>query len=67
MKRKTLSIAPVTLALGPDFDGAVTAPFDAFGLALVTEALLAENFTEDEIRKIMGANVFRLLAATLPR
>jgi membrane dipeptidase len=55
------------VALGSDFDGAVTTPFDASGLALVTEALLAENFTEDEIRKIMGDNVLRVLAATLPR
>jgi membrane dipeptidase len=55
------------VALGSDFDGAVTEPFDATGVVLVTDALLAEGFTEEEVRAIMGGNVFRLLAETLPR
>lgn len=55
------------VALGSDFDGAVTVPFDAAGLVELTDALLAEGFTEDEIEKIMGGNVIRLLMATLPR
>lgn len=55
------------VALGSDFDGAVTEPFDTRGVVLVTEALLEEGFTEEEVGAIMGGNVFRLLAETLPR
>jgi microsomal dipeptidase-like Zn-dependent dipeptidase len=54
------------IALGSDFDGSVGTPFDATGMALVTEALLSENFTEEEIKKIMGENVLQLLAKYLP-
>lgn len=54
------------VALGSDFDGAVAAPFDATGLAQLTDALLAEGFTEEEVALVMGGNVARLLAATLP-
>jgi membrane dipeptidase len=55
------------VALGSDFDGAVTEPFDTTGVVEITDALLAEGFGEDEIRMIMGGNVIRLLAETLPR
>lgn len=54
------------VALGSDFDGAVTTPFDASGLGQLTEALLAEGFTAEEIGKIMGDNVVRLLSENLP-
>lgn len=54
------------VALGSDFDGAVKVPFDTSGEALITEALLNENFTEEEIAKIMGGNIVRLLAENLP-
>lgn len=54
------------VALGSDFDGGATAPFDASGWPLVTEALLKEGFSEEEIRKIMGENVVRVLMETLP-
>jgi membrane dipeptidase len=55
------------VALGSDFDGAVTTPFDATGLPQVTDALLAEGFTEEEVSLVMGGNVLRVLAETLPR
>jgi microsomal dipeptidase-like Zn-dependent dipeptidase len=55
------------VALGSDFDGAVTEPFDTTGVVLVTDALLEEGFTDEEVGAIMGGNVFRLLAETLPR
>lgn len=55
------------VALGSDFDGAVTVPFDTTGVVLVTDALLAEGFTDEEVGAVMGGNVFRLLAETLPR
>lgn len=54
------------VALGSDFDGSVKVPFDTSGEALITEALLNENFTEEEIAEIMGENVVRILAENLP-
>lgn len=54
------------VALGSDFDGSVKAPFDTSGEALITEALLNENFTEEEIAQIMGGNVVRILSENLP-
>ncbi|MBO0856882.1 MAG: dipeptidase [Chloracidobacterium sp.] len=54
------------VALGSDFDGAINAPFDATGIVQITDALLRENFNEEEIRKIMGENVIRLLQTYLP-
>jgi len=55
------------VALGSDFDGAVTTPFDTTGLVLITGALLQEGLSEDAIAKIMGGNVFRLFAQLLPQ
>jgi membrane dipeptidase len=54
------------VSLGSDFDGAVTTPFDASGLPLLTEALLADGFGEEEIAAVMGGNVRRLLETSLP-
>lgn len=54
------------VALGSDFDGTVTTPFDATGVVQITDALLAAGFGEDDIRLIMGGNVLRLLSETLP-
>ncbi|MBV9926348.1 MAG: dipeptidase [Acidobacteria bacterium] len=55
------------VALGSDFDGAVNEPFDTTGVVLVTDALLEEGFTDEEVAAVMGGNVFRLLSETLPR
>jgi membrane dipeptidase len=54
------------VGLGSDFDGGITAPFDSSGWALLTDALLQEGFSEQEIHKIMGENVVRVLLETLP-
>jgi microsomal dipeptidase-like Zn-dependent dipeptidase len=54
------------VGLGSDFDGAVTAPFDASGWPLLTEALMQEGFSAQEIRLIMGGNVVHMLLQTLP-
>lgn len=54
------------VALGSDFDGVITAPFDAAQLADITEELLKQNVAEDDIRKVMGENVRRLLEKELP-
>jgi len=54
------------VALGSDFDGSVKVPFDTSGEALITEALINENFTDDEIAQIMGGNIVRILSENLP-
>ncbi|HQZ94996.1 MAG TPA: dipeptidase [Pyrinomonadaceae bacterium] len=65
--RYAVNIAGIDhVGLGSDFDGSVKAPFDTSGEALITEALLAEGFSDDEIAKIMGGNVVRVLSAILP-
>lgn len=51
------------VGLGSDFDGAVTTGFDTSQLAAVTQALVDRGFTPDEIRKVMGGNVLRLIRA----
>ena len=45
------------VALGSDFDGALTAHFDVTGLPLIMEALQKEGFNPKEIELIMGGNV----------
>ncbi|MDZ4775164.1 MAG: dipeptidase [Alphaproteobacteria bacterium] len=54
------------VGLGSDFDGATTTAFDTSGLAVITQALLDRGFTDDEIGKVMGGNVMRVLMQTLP-
>ncbi len=54
------------IGLGSDFDGAVTVPFHTTGLVQITDALLAEGFSAEDIKKIMGGNVLRVLRAHLP-
>lgn len=53
------------VALGSDFDGAVTTRFDASGLAQITQALIDTGFTEAEIRAVMGLNALRVIKAGL--
>jgi membrane dipeptidase len=56
------------VGLGSDFDGAVTTRFDAIGVVHVTQALMDAGFTQDEIAKVMGGNVLRVLrAGIMPR
>ena len=66
--RHTADVAGIEhVALGSDFDGATVTPFDASGLVQITEALLAQGFSEQEVRLIMGGNVVSLLLRLLPR
>ncbi len=51
------------VALGSDYDGATTVRFDTGELVQVTQALLDEGFTPDEIRAVMGGNALRVLRA----
>lgn len=54
------------VALGSDYDGTVTTPFDTSELAILTQIMLESGFTENEIRKVMGYNVRRFLLEALP-
>ena len=54
------------VGLGSDFDGAVTAPFDATGLVTITDALLSAGLSEEHVRAVMGGNILRLLRTVLP-
>ncbi|MGV3457885.1 dipeptidase [Sphingomonas sp.] len=51
------------VGLGSDFDGAVTTGFDTAQLVYVTQALVDRGFTPEEIGKVMGGNVLRVLRA----
>ncbi|OUR86980.1 hypothetical protein A9Q81_27255 [Gammaproteobacteria bacterium 42_54_T18] len=53
------------VALGTDYDGATKVGFSADKLALITDALLRANFSEHEIRLIMGENTQRVLGQIL--
>ncbi|MDB6180186.1 dipeptidase [Paracoccus fistulariae] len=54
------------VSLGSDYDGAVDAPFDAAHLSALTQALLDAGLSEAQIAKVMGGNMMRYLAETLP-
>ena len=65
--RHAVTVAGIEhVALGSDFDGAVSTPFDAGGMASLTEALMAEGFGDTDIARVMGANAIRVLQAGLP-
>ncbi len=51
------------VGLGSDFDGGTTVRFDTSQLVQITQALLDEGFTIDEIRAVMGGNALRLIRA----
>jgi membrane dipeptidase len=63
--RYAVAIAGVDhVALGSDYDGAVSVPFDAAGLVELTDALLEAGFDREQLRKIMGGNVLRVSGRT---
>jgi len=53
------------VSLGSDFDGSVATTFDTSELAAITDALLRAGVSEDQIRKVMGGNMLRVLRARL--
>jgi membrane dipeptidase len=55
------------VGLGSDFDGAVTTPFDATGMAKITEALLKAGMSPADIGEVMGGSQVRFLMETLPQ
>lgn len=54
------------VSLGSDFDGAVETDFDSSELAALTQALRDTGLSEPVIAKVMGGNMMRYLAETLP-
>ena len=54
------------VALGSDFDGAVTMPFDASRLDALVSALLDAGLSDSQVRAVMGENVLRFLDRQLP-
>ena len=54
------------VALGSDYDGAVTTTLDSSELAILTQTMMDEGFSEEEIRNVMGENVKRFLLENLP-
>ena len=54
------------VALGSDFDGAVTTAFDTSELATLTQHMLDRGLNESQIRKVMGGNMLRFLQTNLP-
>lgn len=60
-------VGEYAVGLGSDWDGSVRVPFDAAGLPALTQALIDQGLTEDQIAKVMGGNTIRYLRETLPR
>ncbi len=54
------------VGLGSDFDGAVDTRFDTTRLDAITQALVEAGFSDADIAKVMGGNVLRVFAQTLP-
>jgi membrane dipeptidase len=54
------------VGLGSDFDGHVATAFDVTGLPMLTESLLAAGLSEEDVKKVLGGNLRRILAANLP-
>ncbi|MGF1757149.1 membrane dipeptidase [Photobacterium sagamiensis] len=63
----TIKVAGIDhVGLGSDFDGNVTTPFDTTGVPLLTEALLAQGLSREDVSKVLGGNVLRVLKSNLP-
>lgn len=54
------------VSLGSDFDGAVATQFDTSELAALTHEMLRQGFSTQEIHKVMGGNMLRVLLQILP-
>jgi membrane dipeptidase len=65
--RYAVDIAGIShVALGSDFDGAVKTTFDSSQIIFITEALIREGFTQDEIHLLMGGNALHFFQENLP-
>ena len=55
------------VALGSDFDGAVTTPIDSSQMIALTQAMLDDGLSKAEIAQVMGANSINFLRQYLPQ
>lgn len=55
------------VALGSDFDGAITTSYDITGFRAIVNALADKGFTRKEIEQVMGGNVRDFLLNHLPK
>ena len=55
------------VALGSDFDGATRTAFDTSELAVLTQKMTDNGFSDGEITKVMGDNSVRFLLSYLPK
>jgi membrane dipeptidase len=55
------------IALGSDFDGSTTTAFDTSELAILTQKMMDNGFSDSEINKVMGGNSLRFLSSYLPK
>ena len=58
-----MSSASIMSGSGSDFDGSTVVSFDASQVVAVMQALLDAGFSEQDIRKVTGGNVLRVLRA----
>jgi microsomal dipeptidase-like Zn-dependent dipeptidase len=54
------------VALGSDYDGTTAVSLDTSELAILTQTMLQQGFTKNEIRRVMGENVRDFFLANLP-
>ena len=54
------------IALGSDYDGAISVPFDTSELIYLTQAFLDVGLSEFQIKQVMGGNMLRYLQLHLP-
>tara|TARA_R110002153_G_scaffold38643_1_gene112025 strand:+ start:6103 stop:7278 length:1176 start_codon:yes stop_codon:yes gene_type:complete len=54
------------IALGSDYDGATSVPFDTSQLIYLTQALLDLGISEQQIKQVMGGNMLQYLQLHLP-
>jgi microsomal dipeptidase-like Zn-dependent dipeptidase len=54
------------IALGSDYDGATRVAFDAGELSILTQTMLDQGMSEENIRMVMGENAIQFFRANLP-
>ena len=60
------TFGPNAIALGSDFDGAVTTQIDATEMAAITDELLSQGMSKENIAKVMGENQIAYFLKHLP-
>jgi membrane dipeptidase len=55
------------VALGSDYDGSIEANFDVSEIAVLTQTMIDQGFSDIEIEQVTGENTRRFLLAELPQ